>query len=277
MWAWFLIPLAMSSDDDARRNWELTQAGLLEEVLSGNLEAAEARYQAISELILPAEETRQLTVADASLPEALYWLGRARWARGDVDGAREALDRCIRAGVEKAPCLDLRSRIDLDVEAVHQVPTSWTFEDANHGVFHPRALWHRGSLRLVNDGDTSQLEWRTHVDGTTPDELVVGFREPEPTPETLRIVIRSLELDGALQIVFEDTEGQIYIPETKPIRLDKGVTRDIVISISEFRSAVPGGPTLEPERLHRLRIRDATGLTGQLGPNVWALDLFEVR
>jgi hypothetical protein len=276
MWLWLALAMAWA-DDLEKQHWEQTQQALLDEALTGNLERAAVAYTLIADAILPAVETRQLKVADASLPQSLLWLGHAMWSMGDVAGAREALDRCIRAGIDKGPCLDLRSRIDLDVDAVHEVPLTWTFETADHGFFHARSLWHRGSLRLKMLDDTSVLEWSTTVDGSKQDELVVGLRDPYPEPKSVRLVARSEVLDGALQIVLEDTEGHVFVSETKPIRFDKGVVVDVQLRVDAFRSAVPGGPALDPSRLHRLRIRDATGLTGQLGSNIWSFDLFEVQ
>ena len=226
---WLLLTSALAGGSEAQHLWELTQMSLLDEALTGDMRAAENSYESIAHAILPPEETRQLSLADPALPRVLYWLGRARWTLGDIDGARDALDRCIRTGLEKGPCLDLRSRIDLENDAVHELPVAWDFEDALHGVFHPRRFWHRGSIRIIADETSSLLEWSTTVDGSTQDELVVAFRSPQPAPKTIRLVVWSGELDGALQVVLEDIEGQTYIPEAKPIRVAQQEVSEIIL------------------------------------------------
>jgi hypothetical protein len=274
---WWLLTLGLAQAETPQESWALVQEALLNDALRGDLDAAVAGYEQVVEHLLPASGGRQPPVSDPSLASALFWLGQARWAQGDVGGARLALDQCIRSGLDKDRCLDLRSHIDLEVDSVRKVPVTWTFDDEHHGFFHPRALWNRGTIRTVGDQGGSFLQWTTTLDGDTHDELVVGFRDPSPAPSTVRLVARSEALDGALQIVLEDTDGHSYVHEARPIRLPRGETVDIRLSLDSFRALVPGSPPLDVRRLHRLRVRDATALTGQLGRNVWAFDLFEVR
>ena len=87
-----------------------------------------------------------LPADDPSLAEALVRLAEARWESGDVEGAREALDRCIRTGLDRTRCIDLRTGLDLEVDGVHAVPVRWTFDGPDHGVFHPRPFWSKGSF-----------------------------------------------------------------------------------------------------------------------------------
>jgi hypothetical protein len=275
---WWLLTVASAAPpSSAQASWEAVHAALLQDALGGDLTAAAAAYEQVAEQITPSGGARPQPTTDPSLAVALLWLGETRWSAGDVAGARAALDRCIRAGLDKDRCLDLRSQIDLEVDSVRTVPVTWEFDDEHHGFFHPRTLWDRGTIRTVRDGETTALQWTTTLDGTVADELVVGFRDPSPTPSLLRLRARSEALDGALQLLVEDTEGNLYAAEARPIRFPVGEMVDVRLSLYDFRAVKQGQPPLDPRQLHRLHVRDATALTAQTGRNIWAFDLFEVR
>jgi hypothetical protein len=254
---------------DPERSWRLVQEALLLEVLDGDLRAARARYEALVKSELPA--------GDPSLALAEYRLGEVCWLLEDDDAAREALDACIRAGVQKSRCLDLRSRIDLEADAVHEVPSSWTFADPHHGFLHPRAYWDRGSIRLVSDAERSELVWSTQVDGSQEDVLVVGFRAPTPAPRSFQIRLVSTQLDATLAFELEDLDGNRYTTPGRDPIFARGAPADLTVRLADLVGVDAGTPLLNPSRLHRLYVWDRTGRTAQTGPNELHIDQFDVR
>lgn len=241
--------------------WQAVHEALLVDALGGDRLSAASRYEQLVRIELPA--------GDPSLSLALFWLGHARWVVGDLAGAREALDRCIRTGLDRARCLDLRSRIDLEAEAIHDLPVVWSFADADdHGVFHPRTFWDQGAVRLSEAADGEDvLAWSTRIDPLRPDELVVGFRDPTPRPREIRWTLRSLEVEATLEIVLFDLEGHAYVVPPGRTRLPVRETVQVVLDLSDARPTNTDAPPLDPARLHRMVVRDLTGLSGQLGRN----------
>lgn len=276
--AWSLAPSHAAEDaaaSDSQRSWRLVQEALLLEVLDGDLRAARARYEALVKSELPA--------GDPSLALAQFRLGEVCWLLEDDAAAREALDACIRAGVQKSRCLDLRSRIDLEADAVHEVPSSWTFADAHHGFLHPRAYWDRGSIRLetsqpeTGEAERSELVWSTQVDGSQEDVLVVGFRAPTPAPRSFQIRLVSTQLDATLAFELEDLDGNRYTTPGRDPVFARGTQGDLTVRLADLVGVNPGTPLLNPSRLHRLYVWDRSGRTAQTGPNELRIDQFDVR
>lgn len=255
--------------DPAYRSWACVEQARVLEAVEGDAVAAAARYEALVRSELPDE--------DPALAEALYELGVARWTLGDLDGARAALDRCIRGGIRRGPCTELRTRIDLEADAVHVVPTTWTFDSPAHGFFHPRAFWHKGGLRIVQEGDGHYLAWSTRVDPMQGDQLIVGFRRPAPTPREVRFRARSLEVKALLQLQLVDVEGRRFAPAAPRTEVPVRAWTDVVLVLEDVVPVDPGGRALDPSRLYRLVVSDVTALTGISGKNEIHLDDFTVR
>ncbi len=240
---------------DRRAAWEAVHRLRAEEALASDLHEVLTGWGNLA--------TARLTVADPALGTALYELGEARWLAGDIPGAREALDTCIRQTAERARCAELRGRIDLEVDAVRALPQHWTFDDADHGLFHPRAFWDRGTIRLDRQDNDGVLVWSTRVDARGPDQLVAGFDRPSPAPAVLRLDVTSTVLDAALEIVVEDDLGGVAVLTRPPARLPAGRRIQLTVPLRDG--------ALDPTRLYRLTLRDATAQAGSLGANTLVL------
>lgn len=264
----FLLAAALAQEP-GQEAWERVWESLLTEALDGDLAAARARYEAVLEAEGPT--------GDPSLALLRYRLGMIDWALGDTAAARAVLDACVREGLDKARCLDLRGRIDLEADAVHSVPVRWDFADTRHGFVHPRAFWEQGSIRIANDDGGSALVWTTTVDGNREDQLVAGFRDPTPAPKLVRIRMSSRRMDGLVTLTFLDLEGRASGPPTRAFRLPRGEVVEIVVRLAEVLPLEADTPHLDPARLHRMVLRDVTGRSGAAGVNELWIDEVEVR
>lgn len=213
----------------------------------------------------------ELTSTDPALGAALLALGELRWLAGDVDGARDALDACVRQAAQRVTCAMLRGTIDLEVEAVRAIPVRWTFDDADHGLFHPRAFWDRGSIRLDSRDGDGVLAWSSRVDALGEDQLVAGLDRPSPAPTRLRLRATSREVEARLEVRLIDDLGHAYLARAMPFRLPRRQTVDLDIALRDAIPVDPTSPPLDPARLYRLVLRDATGTTGFVGRNEIAL------
>jgi len=252
-----------SLSGDPRAAWEAVHRVRALEALASDLSDVQAYWARLA--------TSQLSASDAALGVALFELGESRWLSGDIADAREALDSCIRQTAERQRCAELRARIDLEVEAVRAVPVHWTFDDADHGLFHPRAFWERGSIRLGRVGDDGVLLWRTHVDALGNDQLVAGFDRPVPPPARVSLTVRAQSRDARLEVVVEDDLGHQY-PLTRPaLRLPQGETVRVTLPLVDRSGPGPDMPPLDASRLYRLRLVDVTARRGGTGEHVVVL------
>lgn len=267
--AWAQVP-----DPDAPRTpaqlWAIVQEARTIESIDGDVKAAIARYTHLVHNELPA--------GDPSLSEALYWLAEARWSLGDAAGARDALDACIRSGIGKLRCVDLRSHIDREEESVRTVPVQWSFDSPDHGFFHPRQFWDKGAIRLRDEDGDSVLAWSTQVDALKGDQLVVGFHDPQVVPRTIRFRARSVEVTALLEIELVDVHGTRFAPTVRTWTLPPGIWVTVVVLLSGAQPLDdPDGDALDPSELYQFVVSDATGLTGVAGRNELQLDDFSVR
>jgi hypothetical protein len=260
---------AASAQDDARRAWEHAHDALLLESLKGDLAAARARYTDLLQRELPA--------GDPSLALVQFHLGEVLWALADIPSAREVLDACIRGGVEKTRCLELRSRIDLEADAVHVVPTVWTFSDENHGFLLPHMFRDHGSIRIVTQEGRSELAWETQVEDADPAWLALGFRDPVPAPRTVYLRMQAVGFDAMVELIFEDLDGNRYSPPGPNPRLPLGMWTDIMVNISDLVPVDDSAPPLDPKRLHRMFVKDTTNRTELRGRNELRIDVVEIR
>lgn len=254
-------PSALSGDP--RAAWEAVHRVRAREALASDLSGVLAEWSQLS--------ASQLSAADPALGEALLSLGEARWLSGDIAGAREALDACVRQAAGRQRCAELRATIDLEVEAVRAVPVHWTFDDADHGLFHPRAFWERGSIRLDRRGEDGVLIWTTRVDALGYDQLVAGFDRPSPAPARITLTLRSEARDARLEVIGEDDAGHRYPLTRPPLRLPQGETVRVTLPLVARRGLEPDMPPLDPGRMYRLRLRDVTALDGTPGDNTLLL------
>lgn len=265
-WALTAGSLALGSD---RGSWDLLDDALLVESIDGDLAAAARVYEQL---------VRNHPIEDPSRGEAFLALGRARWQLDQSDRAREALLEGIRTGACLARCQDLLGRIALEEQSITSVPIRWTFDDANHGVFHPWPLDARGTIRLAQvDGETV-LAWRTLIDARDGDQLVVGLRHPDPPPRLLRLRVRSEDTDAWLQVVVVDDLGRAYTSPQGAFWAPVGRWAQLELDLGSVDAVDATASALDPARISRIQIRDVSAIEGApSGPNTLLVDDVEVR
>lgn len=263
MWLWVACAWAA---DDLEHRVELYDA-LLREALSGDLEQATVAYRSLS---------RKLPIDDPIRADALLWLGRALYDLGEVDQARDALLDGIRSGLCPVRCRELLEIVEVDQASITRTPTSWTFDQTDHGLFHPWQVQDLGGIRIdVSPAGDAALEWTTIAQTRKPDRLVVGFQRPAPAPEQLRITVTSSALEALLQILVEDDGGRRYgLPEALVVK--PGGPRRLTVPLRVLEPVDPADPPLDPAGLWRLTLVDLTGSRSP-GPNTLWLHDFEVR
>jgi hypothetical protein len=214
---------------------------------------------------------------DPSMAVAYLTLARLHADAGQLDEAREVLEGCLGTGQARAACVELRGQLDLEAAAVRSVPVTWTFDTPDHGVFHPRAYWDKGDLKLRSDATTTWLAWSTRVDGVREDELVVPLASPSPGPRTLRVRARATTMRAEVEVELVDEEGRRFVPRPASIEIPADGWTDVEVTLRDATPLDGGTARFDPTRLHRLVLRDATGLTGSVGRNEIHFDSLELR
>ena len=252
--------------DEVQDRVELYDA-MLQEALTGDLQAAALAYRSLS---------RKLPAEDPTRAEALLWLGRALYDLGEVEEARESLLDGIRSGLCPNRCRELLEIIEVDQESITATPTAWTFDQTDHGIFHPWLVQDLGSIKIATspNGDPA-LEWSTTAQTRKPDRLVVGFQRPFPPPEEVRLTVTSSTHDALLQMLVEDEAGRRYgLPEALVVL--PGAPRRITVPLRLLEPVEPADPPCDPATLWRLTLVDLTG-NRATGPNTLWIHDFEVR
>lgn len=265
------ITLWSPAQAQEQTHWNDLQAALLTEAAFGDQAGAIREYERL---------VRDLPGDHAVLPQALYRLAEARAATGDFDGAREALLVSIRSGTCASPCQALLGRVQLHLDAVRTLPVQWTFDDSNHGLFHPWELDDLGTVRVQPASETENpaLMWDTTVDIRANDRLVVGFKNAVPPPREVSFRMQSAGRRGAIRIRVTDRDGQDYLQPGAASSIDPRGPTTVTVRMADLVPADPGQPPLDPSAIHRLYIEDVSAMNGsEPGPMWYALDDFIIR
>lgn len=201
------------------------QQGMAEEVLYGDLEGARVRYMRLAQ---------DEAVDGVARADAVFLWGRVLYDLGRYEEAREVLLEGIRSGTCPQRCRLLHETMEIDLASVDELPVTWTFDRANHGVFHPSAVQDLGSIKLAlsPNGDPA-LMWTTTSQMGRSDRLVMGVRRPEPPPEVLELGVTSVQAPAVLRAYVVDEVGRLYGQE-EPIRLAAGVRMQLAIRFEEL-------------------------------------------
>lgn len=252
------------------RSREHLEDALLAEAAYGDLRGAAREYARI---------VSNRPVEDPSRAQALLALGRVHAELGEPNDAREALLEGIRTGSCLEPCQELLGRIELELESITTVPVRWSFDDSNHGFFHPWQYDDRGTIRLERRSEDTFLVWQTTVDVHNGDQLVVGFRNPDPPPSVLRFHAQARSTEAWIRVVVLDDLGRSYALPTGPFRIPVNRTTRVEVNLAEVHPIDPLDPLLDPSRIALVQLRDVSGLEGepQGSTHTIYLDDFEVE
>lgn len=272
-----IAPLAGAAPNQriatGRENLDALEDALLAESVYGDLQGAARTYEQL---------VRTLSVEDPSRAEALFALGRVRAELDEPHAAREALLEGIRTGSCLDPCQELLGRIELEADSITTLPVRWTFDDSDHGFFHPWQFDDKGTIRLerttaADAQSNTALVWHTIIDIRKGDQLIVGFRRPTPEPRTLAFSARSRVSDAWLHVVILDDFGRTYALPTGAFWVPVERTVRIEVDLNEVHPVDPVHPLLDPGRINRVQIRDVSAVEGAPpGPNTLYLDDFTV-
>lgn len=271
MW-WALLAPALADDLD---NWQALQGALLGEAIDGDLTTSMSSYSRL---------VGSLANDDPARTEALYWLARARYVKGDIDGARDALRKAIASpSPSRGRCLDLLGEIELEQSAIHALPSRWSFDAVagatpENGFVHPAAYSDKGSLRVdqvVFGDENPALVWTTQVDPRKEDLIVVGLRVP--APKLLQFRVRATNFDARLRVALLDTAGRRWWGETSGYTVSTDAWTTIAVDFSTLRPE-EGSGRLNPSAIDQIVLIDATaGALRRTGENSLVIDDFEVN
>jgi tetratricopeptide (TPR) repeat protein len=267
-----LLATALAQQGDERASWNFLQQAQLLEAGDGDLAEAAKAYQVL---------VRTLQTDDPFRGEVLYSLGRAHYLMGDIQRAREALKEGIRTNTCEDTCNALLRQLELEASAIREIPVTWTFDDTEHGFFHPwEYAKRRGSIRIdPGEANNPALRWETVVDPRESDMLVVGFDHPRPTPTVIRLKMQSdRRLAAQVEILIIDDRGNVYHPASGRIPVPALKVMNIELKLSDFVPMEDGSPPFDAARMSRFEIHDTSAAAGaQHGTIALYIDDFEVR
>ncbi len=262
------LALPMVSHADERQSWEVLHLAQLAES-DGDVTGAIRIYRHM---------VRGLPADDPYRAEALYWLAHALWRSGQTREARNTLREGVRTGSCVARCHDLLGRIELDAYSVTKIPIRWTFDTPEHSIFHSWSYRDKGTIKIGRPPGSQEdaLIWTTFIDARKVDELVVGFAAPNPAPREVRVQLQSSAVEAWIRVLADDETGRTFTlgPIGQPVPIDRPVT--VRVALDEMIASDGSGARLDPSRLSRLRLVDASGMDGNAaGDNALFLYSFE--
>jgi hypothetical protein len=265
--------LGMPTMADDRGYWEALADSRLVEVGDGQLSQALLQYEQLAEDLAADHPLRPMT---------LHHIGRIRYTLGQVDEARSALLECVRTTQDpdiRVACLELQGQIQLEVDSIRTVPTHWTFDDTNHGIFHPWRFDDIGSIRIDIDPQSNGpvLAWSTQVDVRKGDELRVGFMAPSPSPKTISLKVYARNMDAWLRAVIYDIHGRSYIANNKATSVPVGSWVEFEVDLTSLRALDNESVAFDPAELTALVLQDVTAYYGESGNNKLLIDDFMVQ
>lgn len=264
-----LIGLARTQD---LRAWQGVQEGMLTEAADGDLQRAISWYEGLIEGMAPG---------DPSAGELYYWLGRARYIQGEVDGARKALKASIADDPEGAEqARSLLAQIDALELQIRELPVSHRFDTGTSHWLHSWQHQGRGAIGIAEPepGDDPALAWTTSVARYEDDRIQVGFAE-DVHPASFKLSLRSRSFPAYVLLGAEDERGYYYrLASSVEVGTEGWV--ELEARVEDFQpvasSAGAGDPW--PRRVRTLFVFDVTGRYSEdRGPNTIYIDDVEIR
>lgn len=262
-----LALLGLAQGQDVRA-WQGLHEGMLIESAQGDLAGAIRWYEGL---------IAGLPEDDPSLGELNFWLGRARYASGDAEGARRALRAAmVDPGMEEA-ARALLAQIDSQELRVQRLPLHYEYTT---GTGHWLHSWKHGekgwlSSEAPPDGDNPALAWHTTVNDRETDAIGMWFDESAPRPEVFSMDLRSSPFPASLHLIVEDELGHRW--ELAEIRTSTEAWVGIEARLEDFVPLDAGSGAL-PKNVRAVSLWDVTAYTRpDRGPNTIYVDNLRVE
>ncbi len=238
----------------------------------GDVRSALAVYQEIA--------TAEQAPADLA-GEALYRQALAHAALGEPQEAEATWLRLMDlypAHDRAADALLRLDRLEQERRRVGSLPLRFAFDRDLEGLFHARALGHRGQLehRLLDGDDGLQgvAAWRTWVTGEEDDRVTVGLAPELVFQGEITVEVRVETFPAHLALAVVDLDGRDFVTAPAVVQPGEGSVR-LSWSASDLRQ---GDDSWRPGAAARLELRDATGRRStDRGENVILLDELVAR
>jgi len=285
MFALPLLTAAALAQVSARTSWDLYHDAQLIEAMDGEHQDAATTYQQLVRDLIPRQA--KLGADDIVVPahfrgDVYHSLGRSRYAMGDIKRAREALMEGIRTNTCPDLCNAFLSQLELEQNAVREIPVQWGFDSPDHGFFHPWAYAReKGAIRIHKEegNDNPALVWDTVIEARRGDMLVVAFDHPKPAPSSIRLKMQSASVAAQVEFVIVDSLGNRYRPRGGPLPVPALTIVQLDLHLKDLVPVDPESPRrFDRAQISRFEVHDVSASAmASPGPNALYLDDFEVR
>ena len=279
-----LLTTLAAAQISPRNSWDLYHDARLVEAADGDHRDAATTYQQLVRDLIPRQAKLGAQDPNQMAPfrgDVYLSLGRSRYLMGDIARAREALMEGIRTNTCPDQCNAFLSELELEQNAVREVPVHWAFDSPDHGFFHPWVYArNKGTLRIhkAEGSDNAALVWDTIIDDRQGDMLVVAFDEPSPAPRSIRLKMQSTTVAAQVAFHVVDDLGNRFQPRDGPQPVPALKVVQIDLRLTEMVPLDPASGPLDPARISRFEVLDVSASAmATPGPNALYLDDFEVR
>jgi hypothetical protein len=221
----------------------------------------------------------QMPHADTMRGDVLYWLGRARWSAGDLQGARQSLESALKYRVSIRRARILLGRLSVAEKAIQSLPYRNDFR-IEMGAW--VRGWERGqeSDLSVDDGpDGRVLKWQTELVNRLDDFIIMGLDTDDVSVTQMSFRVQTDAVETHLRILVEDEEGQQWTAPLEIIEIGKwSHVRLVLKTFMPADAPAAAGRSLDVSTVRRVILRDVTAYHTQArGKNTIFIDDFEIR
>lgn len=245
-------------------NWSSAYDARLSQAMGAKPSDAIAIYEALIAQIPQGDEQRG---------EILYWLGRARWSAGDLEGARRSLESASRYRSARSRVRILLGRMDAEKKAVERLPHRAEFRLTTDPWVRG---WERGrstDLSLSDQDKSRSVSWRTEVEEGESDFLIFGLHLDGDRLTSIDVQLRSASLQGRYRFLMEDEDGQLWTTAVKSVPTDRWTKISLLVSDFVRADAQTDRSRPDGRKLRWVILRDVTSLhTDQRGENILFMD-----
>lgn len=276
------------------------------------LEVADGRTRAVVENLTSLRS--RVDRDDPLHGEVAWWLAQARFALGDVEGARESLAEARRYRGVRDLAIAFEGQLEYITREVKSLPLRESFEGGVGPLVH---AWRQGPFGrvvsgtparlapLLEDGLTEFMDLpleevrrasRAPPAGTSPapedpaviwtvvvrdmrhDHLLVNLGQAARHPTAVRFQAQAVGFPGYIRLIAVDERGREYASDYYAVPTEGPVALDY--ALTDFYAVDPKSARVRPHgtAIRELRFEDITGyLSADRGTHAFWIDDLEIR
>lgn len=240
-----LLAVAFSLAADPSAAWKALYEARFVQIAEGTPENAVRLYEAL------LDDDSSTDAAPAQ-----FWMGRALFSAGDMEGARRAFERALDDSRYRLEALTLLDATALRLGEIGAVPVRFDFESPEFPGVRFGAGAGRGEAGVQTVSGRGVYGWTTTIRPGEPDRVGLRLKSGSSVDE-ISFTARSLVAPAVLRVVALDRWGALWA--STEVVVDDDDWYDVTLRFADFSPLPEGGGPTRLGSVSELRIEDVTG------------------